>query len=833
MPWMILLAALAALLLSGCNLNDPNLPTPNADNLIVITATQDLPTPDADGVIYITATPQTVSQASPPTAELPPTVATATPTLPPVALDTLISQADQQLRNGYFEEAAQTYRTVLAQGSSAPASLRAETAFRLGQASLREGLFADAVAALTELINQFPEDSRVAQAYFLRGDAYLGLSQWADAIADFQQYLTLRPELVDSYAYERIADAQLAQGQFDLALGSYDLAIAAGRPRVPLLVLREKLAQILINAGRVEAGVAQYDAILAVARNAPYRASIELMAARALLEADQTESGVERARRIVENYLTTASAYPAVQILLENDVEIDGWRRGRASYQFGDYAGAIEAFNEYTSSFQLDAIPAELYLLLGRAYREIDNPDAAFVAFQTIVEQFPTDPLFGEALLEQGRTRFLSDDIPAAIETYLNVADTYSYLSETAAEALWRVGYLYGTRGNPTEARQIFVRLAQEFPQSEWAASGLSLAASSAVTAEEWEIAENLYGRMAVLATGDDQAAAYLWVGRLAMQRGDMRAAEEAFGLTIQSAPDSYFAARASDIRAGREPFTPPTETRFDFDTQAARSEAENWLRERFAVDTSGDLSELSESLTADGRFIRGSELWELGVFDEAQTEFYALLDDLRAAGDGVGSYQMAVFLRELGAYRASIVAAADTIIAAGASTSEAPAYLGRMRYPAYYIDLVREQATRYELDVLLMLSLIRQESLFDTTAVSVADAIGLMQVIPSTGQYIANQLGWPDWQASDLTYPYVGIAFGAYYLDEQLRLFDGNAAAALAAYNAGPGRALDWNALAGGEVDLLLTTITFEETRMYLERIYSHYNIYRQLYGA
>ena len=61
------------------------------------------------------------------------------------------------------------------------------------------------------------------------------------------------------------------------------------------------------------------------------------------------------------------------------------------------------------------------------------------------------------------------------------------------------------------------------------------------------------------------------------------------------------------------------------------------------------------------------------------------------------------------------------------------------------------------------------------------------MQVIPSTGQYIAEQLNWPDYQHSDLFRPYAGVAFGAFYIDEQLELFDQNTIAALAAYNAGP----------------------------------------------
>jgi soluble lytic murein transglycosylase len=76
-------------------------------------------------------------------------------------------------------------------------------------------------------------------------------------------------------------------------------------------------------------------------------------------------------------------------------------------------------------------------------------------------------------------------------------------------------------------------------------------------------------------------------------------------------------------------------------------------------------------------------------------------------------------------------------------------------------------------------------------------------------------------------------VAFGAFYLDEQLRLFEGNRAAAIAAYNAGPGYTLDWVRLSGGDVDGLASTITFDETERYLKRIYSHYNNYRRLYGV
>ena len=321
-------------------------------------------------------------------------------------------------------------------------------------------------------------------------------------------------------------------------------------------------------------------------------------------------------------------------------------------------------------------------------------------------------------------------------------------------------------------------------------------------------------------------------MGRIALGRGDDQAANQAFDLAIAAAPDSYFAARAGDFRIDRQPFQPPSAYQFDFDEASELQHAEDWLRQTFAIEETNALWRLPPELNQDPRMIRGRELYAVGAFDEALTEFEELVEEARDNGDPLASYRLAIYLRGLGAYRESIIAAADLIIASGRGTLQVPAFIARMRFPAYYIDLIQAVAEQRGIDPLLMLSLIRQESLFNTHATAAAGEKGLMQVIPPTAQYIAEQLGWEDYQHSDLFRPYAGVAFGAYYIDEQLELFDQSAIAALAAYNAGPGRAYDWNALSGGDPDLFMTTITIDTTRHYVQFIYRNYNIYRELYG-
>jgi soluble lytic murein transglycosylase len=222
--------------------------------------------------------------------------------------------------------------------------------------------------------------------------------------------------------------------------------------------------------------------------------------------------------------------------------------------------------------------------------------------------------------------------------------------------------------------------------------------------------------------------------------------------------------------------------------------------------------------------------LWELGLYAEAKRE----LEEVRQSysHDVLATYQLALYFRDLGLYRSSILAADALLLLSGQNVFEAPRFIARLSYPVYYQDLIRELADEYGYDPLLQFALVRQESLFESFIASHVGAQGLSQVMPATGEDIARSLGWPDFSKEDLYLPYVGLAFGAYYLDRQLETFDGDVYAALSAYNAGPGNAARWVAAAPHDPDLYLETVDYPETRTYIERIYVGYTAYRWLYG-
>ena len=166
-------------------------------------------------------------------------------------------------------------------------------------------------------------------------------------------------------------------------------------------------------------------------------------------------------------------------------------------------------------------------------------------------------------------------------------------------------------------------------------------------------------------------------------------------------------------------------------------------------------------------------------------------------------SYRLANHLLELGLYRSAIMAARQVLDLAGlsdADTLNAPAYFNHLRFGPYFSELVLPAAQQYGIHPLLLFSLMRQESLFEGFVRSSAAASGLMQIMPATGEQIASDLGWPaNFTSQDLSRPQVSIILGADYLRSQLDNFDGDIYATLAAYNGGPGNALQWKKLAPG----------------------------------
>ncbi|MEX2467870.1 MAG: transglycosylase SLT domain-containing protein, partial [Gemmatimonadota bacterium] len=155
-----------------------------------------------------------------------------------------------------------------------------------------------------------------------------------------------------------------------------------------------------------------------------------------------------------------------------------------------------------------------------------------------------------------------------------------------------------------------------------------------------------------------------------------------------------------------------------------------------------------------------------------------------------------------------------------------------RVTFPFPYRELVRREAAEWGVDPIMLAALIRQESAFKVDIVSHAGAIGLMQVMPPTGEQLARVHGPVGFSSAALSTPEVNLHLGSAFLVDMTRRF-GALPLVLSAYNAGPTRATRWRQFPEASDDLRFTErIPFVETRGYVKNVRRNLGIYRLLYG-
>ncbi len=152
--------------------------------------------------------------------------------------------------------------------------------------------------------------------------------------------------------------------------------------------------------------------------------------------------------------------------------------------------------------------------------------------------------------------------------------------------------------------------------------------------------------------------------------------------------------------------------------------------------------------------------------------------------------------------------------------------------YPYKYTEYVNKYSEEYEIDPYLVLAVIKTESDFNKEAVSKREAKGLMQIMDTTGQWAAKEIGINYFMPSMLFDPELNIRMGCWYLKTLEKEFD-NLDLILAAYNGGSGNVNKW--LSDEEYSLdgeSLNYIPFPETKKYVDKVKANYNIYKYLYN-
>ncbi len=159
-----------------------------------------------------------------------------------------------------------------------------------------------------------------------------------------------------------------------------------------------------------------------------------------------------------------------------------------------------------------------------------------------------------------------------------------------------------------------------------------------------------------------------------------------------------------------------------------------------------------------------------------------------------------------------------------------------KLLYPLYFTPEIEKEAPVNDLDPFIVQSLMREESYFNELAVSSSNALGLMQLLPSTAQEVAGWVGIKPFQRMSLFQPEINIKLGSRYLGHLHQLFDGDSMLSVGAYNGGPNAMKRWVQQSPSfqqDRDMFVELIPYVQTRNYIKKVYASFWNYSRLYSS
>lgn len=390
-------------------------------------------------------------------------------------------------------------------------------------------------------------------------------------------------------------------------------------------------------------------------------------------------------------------------------------------------------------------------------------------------------------------------------------------------------------------------RMVVEHPASSWTEDALNNLASSFIIQNEDQKADAVFREvLARFPTGRHAARAGWKVGWWAYKHGRYEEAASVFDRSAGAFPRSdyrppwlYWSARARERLA----MLPVATDRYrlvvvDYANSYYGRLASARLKALKAAPASADVSPArwqspgNDALPAIPTADLMAWLMHAGLYEAALDE----VNHVRRTWPRTPALEAtrAWLLNRTGKLRPGISAMRQTyphVLAAGGESL--PLDIQKVVFPLEYWPQIKQYATANRLDPYLVAALVAQESTFDPQIRSTANAIGLMQILPTTGRQWARKLSIRPYSTGRLTTPAVNIRIGTAYFADLLRRF-GGVPYALAGYNAGDNRVARWMAERPGlPLEEFIDDIPFPETQNYVKRILGTAEDYRRLYGG
>ena len=666
-----------------------------------------------------------------------------------------------------------------------------------------------------------------ALAWLVVGYARTLDHDYGKAIDPFNRAKAGASELGDYVAYH-LGDAYLKTAHYAEALST----LADFSKNFPDSLLIRDAHLVYANA-LLEEGRAQEAAALLETDRAPVRGDVELAIGRAYEKAGENQKAASAFRNVYFNLPNSFEAEVAGTEL--HKLGISGSvaeRRTRADLLFKakHYSDAAHDYHDLVENVSPADRPEVQLALAGALEKSGSSHDARQLLTSMGAQNGDAE---AERLYLLSETQRSTSD-EEAVQRTLNELRHFGPASPWLEQALFSAGNMYLLKHDYDRAIDCFRELQQRFPDgghasyAHWKASWLSFRQGRIDEArQEFERQIALYPDSAEI------PAALYWRARLAEEEGNPAMAR-AFYQKLSDRFRNYYYAEFGRQRLKGLPGAGDGSSKEGPSKEGPPKEEQPHYALLDHVPPLSTAGKITATDPPDDnlRVERARLLSNGALADMAVRELQA------AASQEGGSWappEMARVYQDGGRYDRGIeIMKRTTPNYFAVDIPDLPRPYWEALFPkAYWTDL-RKYSVLNGLDPYLVASLIRQESEFNALALSRANAVGLMQLLPKTGKTVAKQVKLRGYSAPQLYTPAVNLELGTRYFKDMVDKYNGQFEYALAAYNAGSDRVGDW--LGQGhyrDPQEFVESIPFTETREYVQAILRNANMYRQLYGT
>jgi soluble lytic murein transglycosylase len=454
------------------------------------------------------------------------------------------------------------------------------------------------------------------------------------------------------------------------------------------------------------------------------------------------------------------------------DLQLD---YGSALYRARRHDDARHVFEDVfrNQSSSVDQKAQALYFLAEVARERDDTARHADLIGQLRLLA-PASPWLQEALFSAGNMYMLRGEFETSVRFYSELYHRQPS-GRYASLAHWKTAWLTYRLGKKDEAAQLFDEHLAQYPASA------------------------------------EVPAALYWRGRTAEDRGDQPLARAYYQKLSETFRHYYYANLSRsrlDKMAGNQVTDPPQLDKLP----PAATPPKNW-----------------DTPTGNLRAQKAQLLANAALYDFA-------IKELQAATTGLPPW-LAKSQADVYSEQGSYIRAIETMKRAfpgyfAVEIDQVPRPVWEALFPRAYWDDLKRHSAEHQLDPYLVASLIRQESEFNPGAISRANAMGLMQLLPSVGKHLAKEAKLRRFSTDDLLTPGVNLQLGTRYFKRTVDHYDGQVEYALAAYNAGENRVEEWRSRGKyRDIEEFVESIPFTETREYVQAILRNAVFYKLLY--